>query len=344
MSHAELLLLLQRQWADEIAPEELERLEACLRESPQWAAEAEAYRQIWQNATPPPTKAIEMDLDREFEQLMARIAASDSAFIAELPQAHKWRLAWWKAAAAAAVAIMVGVALFWLVRPSASTVHEEYAQTGHRELRLPDGSLVSLRQGSKLRYDAETYNRYERRVELEGEAVFTVEHNAQKPFVVETSADAVAEVLGTQFDLRTQGNETSVLVCEGIVRFWPQGKGHGKQSTILQAKEKARWHATGQRLEKDAVPNLNELVWQTHRLSFSGEPLSEVVAEFEAYFQVDIEIEAASMHSCTHGGNYQLDDLGLERSLENLCRAYDLRLRKKDDTHYLLAGGKCSSR
>jgi ferric-dicitrate binding protein FerR (iron transport regulator) len=339
MSHAELLILLQRQWTGEIAPEELERLEACLRESPQWAAEAEAYRQIWQRAAPP-AGAIEVDLDREFEQLMARIEAADRE-AAVASQRLRRRLVWWKVAAAAAVAMVAG-AVLWFSSPSEPELYEAYAATGHREVRLSDGSLVHLRQGSKLRYDINTYHQRERRVQLEGEAVFTVTHDPQKPFLVETFAGAIAEVIGTQFDLRMENEHTSVLVCDGLVRFWPQGKGPGKKNILLQAQEKARWNNRSRTLEIAPVPNLNELVWQTHRLSFDNEPLANVISALAAYYHVDIQIASAEMRTCAHGGNFVLNEARVDKPLEILCNTYGFRLDKKDDTHYALVGGKCT--
>ncbi len=338
MSHAELLILLQRQWAGEIAPEEVERLEACLRESPQWAAEAEAYRQIWQKAAPP-TKVIEVDLDREFEQLMARIEAADKEASAS-SQVLRRRLMWWRVAAVAAVVMVVG-AVLWFSRPSVPELYEEYAATAHREVRLPDGSLVYLRQGSKLRYDASTYHQRERRVQLEGEAVFIVTHNPQKPFWVETSGGALAEVIGTQFDLRMEHEYTSVLVCDGLVRFWPEGRGLGKKSVILQAREKARWNTRSQTLETIPVPNLNELVWQTHQLSFDGEPLVNVISELADYYHVDIQIASPEMRNCAHGGHIVLDEASVDKPLDLLCSTYGFRSERKDDTHYVLVGGKC---
>ncbi len=338
MSHAELLTLLQRQSTGEIAPEELERLEACLRASPQWAAEAEAYRQIWQKAAPP-TWAIEVDLDREFEQLMARIEAADRE-AAVASRRLRRRFTWWKVAAAAAVAMVAG-AVLWFSSPSAPELHEEYAATAHREVRLPDGSLVHLRQGSKLCYDASAYHQRERRVRLEGEAVFIVTHNPQRPFWVETSGGALAEVIGTQFDLRMDNEYTSVLVCDGLVRFWPEGSGLGKKSVILQAREKARWNTRSQALETTPVPNLNELVWQTHQLSFDGEPLVNVISELEAYYHVDIQIASPEMRNCAHGGYIVLDETSLDKPLDLLCNTYGFRRERRDDTHYVLVGGKC---
>lgn len=343
MSHAELLMLLQRQWANEITPEELERLEACLRESPQWAAEANLYRKIWQAAKPMPAKALEMNLDEEFERLLLRIEAGKRPTALPLHSVRQPLKRWHFVATAAAVALLVGAILWWVGR-STSTIHEEYAEGAHREVHLPDNTVVNLRQGSKLYYDLATYNQRERCVQLKGEAIFTVMPNTQKPFVVEAPSGAAAEVVGTQFDFCSQQEHSSVLVCYGVVRFWPEGKGAGKTSILLQDKEKARWNTKSHTLETEIVPNLNELVWQTRRLTFNGEPLSNVVAELADYFHVDIQIESQHMRSCAHGGHYDLSTVGVDTMLQSLCNTYDFRLLKQDDTHYALVGGKCPNK
>ena len=59
---------------------------------------------------------------------------------------------------------------------------------------LPDGSRVRLNGGTRIVYPALFGD--ERRVEVDGEAYFEVEHDARRPFVVVTG-QVVSTVLGT---------------------------------------------------------------------------------------------------------------------------------------------------
>ncbi|MCS6928720.1 MAG: FecR domain-containing protein [Saprospiraceae bacterium] len=339
MLSTELLLLLQRQWTGEITPEEKERLEAALKNSPQWAAEAEVYQRIWEKAIYPSGRVIEIDLDEEFARLTSRIEAE--SIRAESPVVGRrsfWRAHRWKVAAAVAC---IG-AVVWLLeqrRTSTSEIVEIRAATERQIVALPDGSKVSLRQGGALRYHANTFNKRERNLELEGDAFFIVNYNPQKPFWIQTPTGAIIEVLGTQFAVRSSPYETSVLVNEGIVRFWPEGKGPQKQSALLQSLQKACWR--GKKIEIFSLPNFNELVALTHFLDFEDDPLSEVVDALEEYYHAEIVIQLPAMRSCSHSGHYNLDALTLRQILRGLCSAYGFRLDSIDATHCVLLGGTC---
>ncbi|GEO07339.1 anti-sigma factor [Adhaeribacter aerolatus] len=71
-------------------------------------------------------------------------------------------------------------------------------------IRLPDGSQVALKKGSKLRYDFKNDNR--REVFLVGEAFFAVTKNPNRPFVVHTG-NILTKVLGTSFTVKYAGGE-----------------------------------------------------------------------------------------------------------------------------------------
>lgn len=53
------------------------------------------------------------------------------------------------------------------------------------DITLPDGTAVCLNSGSTLSYPA-LFAGDQRKVYLEGEAMFDVTHNPQQPFIVET--------------------------------------------------------------------------------------------------------------------------------------------------------------
>ncbi|MBJ6369608.1 FecR family protein [Snuella sedimenti] len=68
------------------------------------------------------------------------------------------------------------------------------------QLKLSDGSMVWLNSGSKLIYPAK-FKGSTRELYLEGEAIFDVAHNAERPFIVQLSKDNAVEVLGTVFNV-----------------------------------------------------------------------------------------------------------------------------------------------
>ena len=117
-------------------------------------------------------------------------------------------------ALAAAVALAIGGMLVWPAGPAVPAVaHKSYLRINEREA-LTDGSLVELKDGSRI---AVEFSEAERRVRLTGgEAHFTVAKDSVRPFVVETGGVAVRAV-GTAFSVRLNAASVEVLVTEGKV-------------------------------------------------------------------------------------------------------------------------------
>lgn len=90
---------------------------------------------------------------------------------------------------------------------------------GRRDsLRLSDGTRVVLAPGSRLTV-AERFGEPAREVVLEGQALFTVTHDEERPFTVR-AGEALVRDVGTVFEVRTDGapaGGVTVAVTEGRV-------------------------------------------------------------------------------------------------------------------------------
>lgn len=92
-------------------------------------------------------------------------------------------------------------------------------QLGERsQVVLPDGTKVWLNSSSSVEYVAPFFSR-QRRVKMEGEAYFEVEHDRRAPFVVSTNGLDI-EVLGTRFNIRNDdnGHRVTTVLLEGAVK------------------------------------------------------------------------------------------------------------------------------
>ena len=128
-----------------------------------------------------------------------------------------------RAAAAAAVAVILlagGVTTVSLSKRLAQPL-TVITHLGERsQVVLPDGTKVWLNSASSVEYVAPFFSR-ERRVKMDGEAYFEVQHDAQAPFVVSTNGLDI-KVLGTRFNIRNDDNDhriTTVLL-EGAVKAY----------------------------------------------------------------------------------------------------------------------------
>jgi transmembrane sensor len=84
-----------------------------------------------------------------------------------------------------------------------------------RDLMLEDGSRIALNGGTAMRFDPRT----PRTIVLErGEALFSVAHDARRPFEVRVG-DAVVRDVGTVFDVAADRGRIEVGVREGAVEF-----------------------------------------------------------------------------------------------------------------------------
>jgi transmembrane sensor len=118
------------------------------------------------------------------------------------------------AAAAVALAVVIGGAVWWQAHryPLYATDIGE-----RRSITLADGSTVDLNARSKLRIE---FSSAERRVELvDGQALFQVAKDKQRPFIVH-SGDATVRAVGTQFDVYRKDSGTTITVLEGRVAVY----------------------------------------------------------------------------------------------------------------------------
>ncbi len=124
------------------------------------------------------------------------------------------------AVASMLVALGAGTAV-GVVRHQARTVvawREYGTPAGGREtVTFADGSLVTLAPASRVRVPVD-YAAGDRRVMLDGEAVFAVVHDARHPFVVRAGGAIITDI-GTRFDVRAYAGDsgTRVAVAEGRV-------------------------------------------------------------------------------------------------------------------------------
>lgn len=205
-------------------------------------------------------------------------------------------LRWPMAAAAAFVFVAVGLIAGrseieqWLAPEYVTTVGEQ------RSITLEDGSVVELNSQSRLRA---LFKENLRAIELlEGEAIFRVSKDPNRPFRVRTGATDIVAV-GTAFNVKASDSRTVVTVLEGRVRV--NQREAAQQSAAASAKAVSEFElAVGDQLiVARAQPAIRlslrdtEKVtsWTERRLIFEDTPLSAAAAEFARYSARTIRIE-----------------------------------------------------
>ena len=184
------------------------------------------------------------------------------------------------AVAACVVTVALGLGLFsGLNHPAGYTA--EFATTlgERRHVALPDGSMIDLNSRSRLQV---RFEKDRRLIELtEGEAMFSVEHDTSRPFVVEAGSGKIT-VTGTRFDVRRDVTQTRVAVEQGTVKV--QGR-HAPDNEFINLTAGLGTHVdTNGVVARAYAVNPAELTaWRNGKLVFNNASLSEVVAEVSRY-------------------------------------------------------------
>ncbi|BDD10130.1 hypothetical protein FUAX_25620 [Fulvitalea axinellae] len=143
------------------------------------------------------------------------------------------------------------------------------------EVRLSDGSTVTLNSQTRLKYDSK-FTEGERDVELaEGEAFFEIEKVEDMPFVVK--ADEVGiKVLGTKFNVsnyKDDKNISATLVSGKVALYAGSGKRLG-----MSPSDHAVYSKKGKELSVSKLENTDEyLAWMDSKLVARDMELSEVL-------------------------------------------------------------------
>jgi transmembrane sensor len=232
------------------------------------------------------------------------------------PTAKRARFPWKSALAVAASALLLTAILSVTGQLRTDPDHRTYSTAlgEQRTIRLSDGSLLELNTRSKATID---FSKATRTIRLaEGEALFVVAHDAQRPFRVSTD-NVTIQAVGTQFNVYQAGPATTVTVLEGKVELSTNHSpamsgsaepGHSVSTNILLSSGEQANVASGQ-VRKDARPNAqNAVAWRQRRVVFDHTALSDAVKELERYSDFRIELVGAQLLNRHISGVFQADD------------------------------------
>ncbi|XEG69777.1 FecR family protein [Pseudomonas sp. abacavir_1] len=249
----------------------------------------------------------------EFEQLQRLWGAADlipaqrlRELAADEPVAlrpQKTRRRWPAFAAAACVAgLATGVVLFsgW-GRDYSAEFHTALGE--RRQVELPDGSQLELNGNTRLQV---RFHDQRRDVTLErGEAMFSVAHAADRPFVVDAGLGAVT-VTGTRFDVRRDADEVRVAVEEGKVRV--AGREAASAEQLLTAGLGTHIDAQGRVAPAAATDVAAQTAWRDGRLVFNGASLAEVAREVSRYRAQPLRVDSPEVAKMRLTSVFRVDD------------------------------------
>jgi transmembrane sensor len=220
-------------------------------------------------------------------------------------------------ALAAAVVLMVGAASWFAVRAKRDTVvaapmREVSTKRGQRAtVQLSDGSRITLGPASTVKYAERFAATGPRDVQLVGDAYFEVVHNEKRPFMVRTAL-GVARDLGTKFLVRAHEDVpyVDVVVVEGKVSLKMAEMGNRKSeigrrdSVLLEPADLGRLDAAGNLGVERKTDLSGVLAWMRGQLVFKNAAVSEVVAEIERSYDVNVRIGDPLLRDLRFSGSF----------------------------------------
>ena len=185
-------------------------------------------------------------------------------------------------------------------------------QTARGEVRLvplADGSVVTLNTATEV---AVKFSDDRRNVKLiDGEALFNVAKNPQRPFIVD-AGDVQVKVVGTSFTVRKlPGQATQVLVREGVVEVLRQDHAEIDAAPVRLIANQRAVAAAGapiKPLELEPAAVERQLVWNEGMISFEGASLNDAAKEFARYSDPRIVIDDPGIADETITGLFSADN------------------------------------
>jgi transmembrane sensor len=254
------------------------------------------------------------------------------------------------ASAAAILLVVAGAGALWLgtrgrppaieSAPETADGHYTTSRAQYATINLSDGSQVTLAPESRLTIPAR-FGQGVRVISLDGEAIFSVHHDAAHPFRVRARGALVGDI-GTRFDLRAYANEATVTVAvaEGAVTLARARGGSGgvpgndTAGIVLHRGDVGSLGQSGDATSTRAARVARYLGWADGRLSFVSRPLPEVLVTIGRWYDLDVRVPDARLASrlvtaefSTQAPSEMIDALALavDASVEREGRVVTLR-------------------
>jgi transmembrane sensor len=242
-------------------------------------------------------------------------SANAGAVPVRSPSATRFRVQLAAAAAVAFIAIAVGSFIGYerWREPTYSTGIGE-----QRSVMLADGSRVQLNSRTRLKVH---FTEHARNIELqEGQALFKVAKNPQRPFIV-TSGGFSVRAVGTVFDVDRKQSATTVTVLEGRVAVSSLAGLRPEISPVsaIQVTTPQVFVDAGEQLRTQAHSTTQPApanvaaatAWTRGSLVLAGSRLADVVEEFNRHNERQLVIGDPSLAQMRISGVYASTDPAL---------------------------------
>ncbi|CUP42574.1 FecR family protein [Bacteroides thetaiotaomicron] len=224
-----------------------------------------------------------------------------------------------------AACILLAVGAWYLVNSKSSFETIVLGPTNERMVyTLPDSSVVWLAAGSTLSY--QEFFRDERKVILEGEGSFDIRKTVRStPFRVYFK-DAVVEVKGTEFNIKSGDKVAEILLFTGKINFQVEGQ----EVVELKPSQRIIYHHDTKKIESEIL-DIEGYNWRTEEYNFTDKPLGELINLINIKYQTKVRFGNRKNINNLFTGTIRKDE-ELERVLRKICISFNLNTKQENDT------------
>ena len=208
--------------------------------------------------------------------------------------------------------------------PTQNWIHLVNSQQTAQRFSLPDSSHITLEPQSGLKY-LSSFNQSKREVFLEGEALFEVSHNKERPFLVHAK-EVTTTVLGTSFRVSAYEKDKNITVAvrTGKVSVHTNPAEplvmNGAEiiltpNQLLTYNKDEKTILRGIVDEPQALPSAEKI----RRMRFEEAPVNEIFLAIEQVYGVDIVFDEKRFSSCAL--TTTISDGGIYNRLDIICKA-----------------------
>lgn len=269
------------------------------------------------------------------------------------------RIVWYSLSAAASL-LLIMVSYIFLVahqEPATDNLAQKEIKTVEtwthlanslataQQFELPDGSHITLEPQSRLRYPS-SFNQAKREIFLEGEAMFEVYRNEQRPFLVYTK-EVTTMVLGTSFRVKAYEEDKNITVAvrTGKVSVYTNHADEQENSKeaeiILTPNQQVIYNRNEKTIQRrlveepQAIPSEEKI----RRMRFEEAPVKEIFEALEKVYGVDIVFDEKRFSTCAL--TTSISDGGIYNRLDIICNAIGAEYTL-EETQILITGSGCN--
>lgn len=215
-------------------------------------------------------------------------------------------------------------ALFYLQRVPEELLTTQLGERKH--VTLADGTVVDMNTATSLRVRMAGDSRT---IVLErGEALFTVVHDASRPFKVQARNGVVRDI-GTVFNVADDGRSVRVSVLEGAVEVTLDQR--RERAAVIEGRQIA--YSEQGLMATTLFDVAQAAAWREGRWMFRDTPLNDVIREINRYHARQTALADPELAQLKVSGVFNISDR--EGLLHALATLYPLKIEEREGVSHL---------